>query len=600
MKTRNFTSIAVFLLCVSGVAFADRPMEKAEILQIFQKLTNQPRKTWIPAGTIEATREEYKAPKMIDADALNGQINKEIQRYQSDPNKRELTQELQKMRLDAEPFNARYKLSNEYTMSSMAIVRFDGDRFYWEINVTSRTDSVKPGKDLAGNFMTDQFDLDWNARRIFAWDGEKYTTYFLPGNHAIVDTTGRTPHVVNGPLTAGVIPWGYGFYSYDNLAAIDSVAIERQIGGQTQVHLTLNNSDGSQMVFVMDPQKDYAVISCLITGHGNAVISKHYSDYQLIAGNWVPSAVLLEQYEAESNKLLARDLWNITSIDTNAPESYDFEVGYEADALIEHFSFNGSKPEMYRYSQRVDTDQLLAERLAYAASESTQSQNCATAALKYVTLQLGKDVTDQQLAQLVNEPDKTTSLYQMKQFAQGLGLYCRVVKTDVQTLKSLYGCKAILHIPGKKHFVALEAIDDKYVWTIDLASNKFYYRTDIDFFGTDWTGGTALLISNNVIKGEFTEIDENELGNIIGASGYQCNLLKQGYNVIFCSYVGGECGGDYREFYTRWGCGVAEDGSCSQTKMLRYKKTPCIEDPYNPFGCDVTGEWTVYYMQACA
>jgi hypothetical protein len=188
----------------------------------------------------------------------------------------------------------------------------------------------------------------------------------------------------------------------------------------------------------------------------------------------------------------------------------------------------------------------------------------------------------------------------MKQFAQGLGLYCRAIKTDIQTLKSLHGCEVILHIPGKKHFIALEAIDDKYVWTIDLASNRFYYRTDTDFFGMDWTEGIALVISNNAIKGEFTEIDESELGNISGASGYQCNLLKQEYNVIFCDYVGGLCGGEYREFYTRWGCGVTESGSCSQSKMLRYKKTPCIEDPYDPDACTGTGEWTCYYMQACA
>jgi hypothetical protein len=309
---------------------------------------------------------------------------------------------------------------------------------------------------------------------------------------------------------------------------------------------------------------------------------------------------LLEQYEAGSNRLLARDLWDITSIDTNTPESYDFEVGYEADALIEHFSFSGSKPEMYRYSQRVDTNLLLAERSAYAASESAQPQNCATAALKYVTSQLGKDVTGQQLAQLVNKPDKTTSLYEMKQFAQGMGLYCRAVKTDVQTLKSLHGCKAILHIPGKKHFVVLETIDDKYVWTIDLASNKFYYRTDTDFFGMDWTEGTALLISNSPIVGEFTEIDNQQLQAITGAAGYSCTRLLQTYNVIFCDYVGGECGGIYQVYFTRYGCELAETGSCSSTKMIRYKTTPCIEDPYNPDACTGTGEWTCYYMRACA
>jgi hypothetical protein len=309
---------------------------------------------------------------------------------------------------------------------------------------------------------------------------------------------------------------------------------------------------------------------------------------------------LLEQYEAGSNRLLARDLWDITSIDTNAPESYDFEVSYEADALIEHFSFSGSKPEMYCYSRTIDTDLLLAERLAYAASEIAQPQNCATAALKYVTSQLGKDVTDQQLTQLVNKPDKTTSLYEMKQFAQGMGLYCRAVKTNIQTLKSLHGCKAILYIPGKKHFVVLDAIDDKYVWMVDLASNKFYYRTDISFFGMDWTEGIALLISSSPVAGEFTEVYNQQLQTITGAAGYSCTRLLQTYNVIFCDYVGGECGGIYQEYYTRYGCESAESGSCSGTRMIRCVTSPCIEDPYDPYNCDVTGEWTVYYMRACA
>ncbi len=419
MKKRNLTPIVISLLCVSGIAFADRPMDRAETLQIIQKLTNQPRKTWIAAGTIEATHKEYMAPKVMNADALNAQINRETQRYQSTTNKRELTEELQKMRLDAEPFNARYKLSNEYTMDSTVIVKFDGNKFYWEINANSRTDSVKPGKDLAGNFMTEQFDMDWNGRRIFIWDGEKYTRYFLPGNHAIVDTAGLIPHAVNGPLTAGVIPWGTGYYTYDSLSAADLSAVEKNVNGQTQVQITINNSDGSQMVFVMDPQKDYAVLSSSMAGQGN-VVSRKYSEYRSIAGNWVPSIVLLEQYEATSNRLLARDLWKITAIDANIPESYNFEASYEEDALVERYSSYKRDPEMYRYSQNTDTDLLLAERLAYVASEGKQPQNCATAALKYAASRLGKNVTDKQLAGLVSEPNSTTNLYQIKQLAQSL------------------------------------------------------------------------------------------------------------------------------------------------------------------------------------
>ncbi|MFA5252115.1 MAG: hypothetical protein WC454_05985, partial [Phycisphaerae bacterium] len=130
MKTGSLTLIAVFLLFVNSAAFADRPLEKAEVLQIFQKLTNKPRKTWIAAGTIKAAHEEYRAPQTLDANMVNEQINKDVRQYQNSPQKRELTEEMQKMRIDAEPFNTRYRLSNEYSMSSKVIVKFDGNRFY--------------------------------------------------------------------------------------------------------------------------------------------------------------------------------------------------------------------------------------------------------------------------------------------------------------------------------------------------------------------------------------------------------------------------------------------------------------------------------------
>jgi hypothetical protein len=602
MKPKQILLTVAFLLSFICTAFADRKLDRTEILQILQELTSQPKKTWIPAGTIEATHEEYRAPKTTDVNEINSQISVKVQKYQNNPDKRELTENLQKMKLDAIPFNVNYRLSNEYTMSSAVTVRFDGDRFYWEINVDSRSDSVKPGKDLAGNFMTEQFNLDWNVKRIFAWNGENYTTYFLPVNHAMVDSTENTPHVVNGPLTAGIIPWGYGLYTYESLSDATSSAVEKNVDGQTQIHLTLNNPDGSETVLVMDPQKEHAVISCSISGKGNSVISKQYSDYRLISGNWVPTTILLERYEAESNRLLARDIWDITSIDGNAPGVNSFNVSYEDDALIEHRSHLTDEPLMYHYSNTVDTDLLLAERLAFAASEGTQPQNCATVSLKYAASQLGEDVTDKGLAQLVSEPNKDTSLYAMKEFVEGLGLYCRAVTTDIQTLKNLDGCEVILHIPWKSHFIVLGGIDSEYVWTIDLASNQFYYRTDLNFFEMDWTEGTALLVSNQPIQlqGNSTEIDDVQLNSITGGAGYSCTRLLQQYYVIFCEVVLGECMGYYEEHYRRLGCESALSGTCSNRVLLRYKESPCIEDPYDPYNCDVTGEWTSYYMRACS
>ena len=598
MKTKRILSAIVLLLVAGSVAFADRQLDEAETLQILQQLTSQPKKTWIPAGTIGATHQEYRAAKTTDSAEINSQINQEIAEYQNNLNKQELTENLQKMKLDAIPFNVRYKLSNEYTMTSTATVRYDGDRFYWEINASSRTDSVKPGKDLENNFMTDQFNLDWNGKRIFAWDGENYTTY-TSANHAVIDSRADTPNIVSGPLTAGFIPWGYGYYSYDNLATAEPTAVEKIVDGQAQLHLTLNNLNDIQMNFVLDAAKNYAVLSCSIETV-NARISKQYGNYQLVNGNWVPTTILLERFEAGTNRLLASDLWDFVTVDGNTPGVESFDIELEDDALVEYASYITDKPAMYHNSVTVDTEALLAERLAYAANEGVQQQNCATAALKYTIGQLGGEVTDSQLANLVDEQTGDASLLAMKQFAQAQGLYCRAVTTDIKTLRNLDNCQVILHIPGKNHFVVLESIDDAYVRVIDLASDKFYYRTNISFFGMDWPGGTALLISDSPITGDLTDIADDDLANITGASGYICARLLQKYNVSYCQYIGGECGGNYVIYWKRRGCKAASNGSCSMTWMERLRYSPCIEDPYDPFACTVTGDWYFVYMLACA
>jgi hypothetical protein len=255
---------------------------------------------------------------------------------------------------------------------------------------------------------------------------------------------------------------------------------------------------------------------------------------------------------------------------------------------------------MYNYSYTVDTEMLLLERLAYAASAGIRPQNCATAALKYTISQSGKAVTDRQLAQLISRPDMTTSLYAMKQFVQRTGLYCRAVQLDIKALRKLDGCEVILHIPGKNHFVVLGDIDDRHVSSIDLSNNKFYYRTDVAFFGMDWTEGTALLISNQPIKiqGGFTEIADSQLRNIIGGAGYSCTRLQQEYDVIYCEEIGEECGGCYELYWERWGCESAPSGSCSTSQMIRYADAPCFNDPYNPYACDI-GDFESHYTRAC-
>jgi len=159
----------------------------------------------------------------------------------------------------------------------------------------------------------------------------------------------------------------------------------------------------------------------------------------------------------------------------------------------------------------------------------------------------------------------------------------------------------ILHIPGKKHYVVLESVDSSFVRIIDLTKDKFYYRTDIAFFGMDWPDGVALLISDEPIAGELVEIDDADLANITGGfvAGYSCTRPLQEYDVIFCDQVGGLCGGYYQIYRERYGCESATGGSCSMIWLSRIEVCPCIEKPDNPNQCTVNGDWEFYYMQAC-
>ena len=83
MKTRIVLMMVGFSCIFSVEVLADRTLERSEILQILEQLTSQPRKTWIPAGTIQASHEEYKAPKTTDQNAIEAAIQAKIQQHQS-------------------------------------------------------------------------------------------------------------------------------------------------------------------------------------------------------------------------------------------------------------------------------------------------------------------------------------------------------------------------------------------------------------------------------------------------------------------------------------------------------------------------------------
>jgi len=553
--------LAAGIFCSS--VFAERQLDKMEISNILTELTKTPTKSWITVGTIKALHEEYRAPQTTDSNKINLDITQELEIYKNKANKIQNTEKLQAMRTEAIPFNIRYKLSNDYTMKSTVVVNVDGEKFYWQTNVNSRTDSIKKPDQLKGNFLTDEFNLESNEEKIFSWDGQKYITYFKPVNHAIIS---KERGKVNGPLTAGFIPWGYGNYTFQSLSQADITGIENQTDGQKQIQLSVHRKDGTEETFLFDPGHNYAVKQYSAHLLNNIFVLRVYDGYKQIGDNWCPDNILIERYDTSKNphRLLARDIWNFTSVEEKKPSATDFEVSYDIDAYIEDFCF-GTEPLQYRYSapqpplaNKIDTDELMSLRLIIASA--SDKQNCATASLKYVCDNLGLNC-NKSFGGLVNDKGNTT-VFQMKQFAESLNLNTYAVKTDLQTLKNLTGYQVILHLPIDNHFAVLGDLDDKYVRLIDLSSNNFYRRYAVEGFNSIWDG-TVLLVSKNPVKlaGSFKKIDKSQLNKILGASDcLQCNTSCSNSGNFPCSGSPPYCG-SHTIYYSRTCCGSATSGS---------------------------------------
>jgi hypothetical protein len=557
MKMKNVAFTVILLFLAQNYAHADRLLDRAEILQIFEILTRQPRKTWISGGTIEAKHHEY-------------------------------------------------KLSTGYMTDSTVTVKFDGERFYWEINIDSYTK-----QNHAGESSQDSIDMKWNKKRVFTWDGERYTMYFRPGNYAIVhESPSDIPVAVNGPLTAGIVLWGYGIFTLENLSGAESSA---EIDAEGHIHLRLNMPDAPEMVFVLDPAKDYALMSSSMDYAGGSSVTKIFGDYETVSGKWVPTTIIIERHDNSKQppELISRDYWDFTSVSPILPQTSSFRVPYESDALVEFYTPVSKRALWYRYYSEVDTDSLLQKKLEIALTKDSQSRNCATMAMKYVLERLDKNTTDQDLADLVSGPDKSTNLYAMRQFARDLGLHCLAVKTDIAALKNLKNCQAILHLPAANHYVVFEYIDDEYVWVIDLDSSRFFYRTKLSKFGLNWSAGAALLVSDKPLEQDpnDTLISDSELQTIIGSTeggftDFTCDEKIQDGDVIGCpdpDPIGGLCGGQYIQFHERCGCTPGDEGDECETEtdplLAGNVSTPCIDNGYG--GCKSNGDYEFQYIRAC-
>ncbi len=558
MRTKVVIYIVAILFAHQGLCFAERQLNNEETRQILQSLTSYPRERWIEVGTIEARHDVFNA-------------------------------------------------GTGYITSSMTTVKYDGNRFYWAIDIDSHTKETTPNRSY--DHLRDAIDINGNAKRIFAWNGEQYTMYFKSGNNAIVEDSGTTPIAVSGPLTAGIIPWGYGIYTYNNLLTKELSATEVDSNGSKQIHLTITGPKIPEMVFVLDPTKDYSALSYVMNFDGKSHINKTYGNYEKISGQWIPKTIMIERYDltSQSPEVISYDSWDITNINTHTPPPSSFEVGYGIGALVEYKNSTSSRPLVYRHTDRIDTSELLNERLMIESTSSSQHQNCAAKAVKYAMHRFGVNADDPNLVALSSGPDGRTDLYQLRQFVRQYGLHSIAVKTNLEALKDLTNSHAILHLPGTKHYVVLGYVDERSIWVIDLDSNKFLYPINLQDFLLEWSEGTALLISDSSLNllENMTNIDDVHLYEISGgASGfgnYSCTDLIQEYNIIFClEPIGMHCLGKYRTYYNRYACELsASSGSCYGSGMIGNISSPCTEDLYDPVTCTITGEWFSQYIRAC-
>jgi predicted double-glycine peptidase len=533
------------ILMAQGWVFAEQALDSTQITQLFETLCQASAGGWIQQGQIEAI----------------------------------------------------HRSSNEMTgemMESTETIVTDGVRFSWQITVNSYKKKGEQDSQNSKDFM------QWNQDRQFVWDGQTYTMYFKAGQQAIVyDNPSAVPVQATGPLTAGYIPWGRGAFAIKALLASQVSATQVLSESGNLINMTIQTPDRPQLQLVLDPARDYAVLSYTIEKK-NVRIIYTYSNYVIKAGRNIPMDILIEKYQGE--KLQSFDSWEILFVTDQASEQEKFAVPFQDKTLVEYRTSLLDNSLFYQHSKNKDIKPLLETRMEAAIKEDVQKQNCGTLAIKQVLEPFGISVEDTELSSLISEASGETSLYQIQQFIQKKGLYGTSAKITVEMLEQLKDCRVLLHFPQKTHFVVLDRIEGEKVWIVDMGRETFYHCMDMPEFKQEWAG-IALIVSKQpiLLKRGYKSIPEDVLRNIKGSGYFACTRVIQNYRFEVCpDMMLMLCMGRYEVWYPRYGCEINPSiGTCESRPLVGMVYSYCIEDMNNPGDCNITGDFLARYMRAC-
>jgi hypothetical protein len=550
---------AVLVLCLSGILRADRTLSSAETTALLKALTDNPRLTWLPAGTIQASHLEYHDVEKV-------------------------------------------------LIESSETIASNGTQFRWEILLNNAdpntTQSIRTTYSLSGDI-----DVQANQHRIFGWDGSKAIRYYKSAGQAMIEN--GTSEFIGGPFSAGIIPWGHGFYTLTNLSRCAASAVEQVNDGKTAIKLQLTPPDtaGSfQMTFLLDPARQYSVMTFEMEDPQYSKIRQTYRNYVQINQKWVPTIITIERFlkQPYGLQLSSYDDWKLDLITPEIPDCNSLSIEFDTGTLVEIKPSQTSRTILYHAADKAKINELLAEKISLQTHSAIEHTNCATVAASFVAKKFSRSVSAEQLNLIASSENQMTSLFQLKQTLEEAGLSCLAVETDLETLRQANNCQAVLHLPVSSHYIILDHIDDQYVWTIDLTNRKFYYRTAISEFKKQWTTGTALLVSDqpqNLPAQQIHPISLMTQQQILGGdpAGYSCTDLLQVDSRIECPpKIGLLCGGAHYIIYERMGC--QEDpngGQCYGTSQIGYNYAHCINNPSNPTVCISNGRFYTRYIRAC-